>query len=259
MVFTPEKAYSVTRDLRVALTPEAKKAGEGVYEIYNEKTKEAYVGMSTDIPKRLISHASSWRTGAKNPLAEAVRRNPDLFKVRLYPSKRKKLSTLEQRLIEKRDSIKTGYNRRQGGGGGTSHALGPLPTSTCDPKTTTPQKYYPIKRVGKRLKIEWTPSMKKANGVYMFTHKVKGTLLIGETGRTFSHRFSEYSTAFNRPGTAKGDLPLARAVRESPDKVMAAVYPGALPGDEARFIAEKKPSLNQNGGSGGPRPARRLF
>jgi hypothetical protein len=263
---TPTKQYPFRMEegkVSCDLTPSFYRVRDAVYEIGQiDKKSKRYVGKTTKVPQRLRQHLSAVRhpeSGAgQSKIAKAVRKNPVKFALRVYSrNPDQTLDEQEKVTIAAKRAIDFGYNTNQGGGGGGAIASSSSSSSKppiSNPATVTPEKYYPVGRTQTgKVKTLLSPTVKKVQSVcYVFKHRLTGCRLIGRTEQKVAKRVSQYDSSFN--GSSK--LPLAEAVRKSPEEFVFGIYPDSSPSDEARIIAAKKSNtpdggFNQNRGGGG--------
>lgn len=125
---TPDKRYPFDGDL-FQLTPGAKKAEAVVYSIKNLETAESYVGQTgREFRERSYEHCRKVRKSSASSkpyrLYEEMVKRPQNFAIGIHavgvlnPIQRLEL---ERKLIDTKQSDKTGYNRNKGGGGSVSY------------------------------------------------------------------------------------------------------------------------------------------
>lgn len=155
------------------------------------------------------------------------------------------------------------YNQTKGGNGPTKMGKEPVSPSLFN-EVMTPQKDYSIslRRKGKKIGIETTPSLKAASGIYRFLHLVTGERFVGASCNAARRaiEYGSYATAVLKGKPAKCDL--AKRLAHSPQNwvfgLVAEVSPQRLGPAESLLIQKLKEEghdlLNKNGGGGGGGP-----
>lgn len=258
------------RRIRLKLTAAERRQYKDTYVIYCIKRTDGkcYIGKTCNIAKRF--HA--WNYAINNPesqngqcsLAKGIRKDYTAYKwCILEKCKEEEVDAAESRHIE--EISKTGrlFNKCGGGGGGLRYT--PIVSDKPIPEEfPTPKKQYTIANEKGRLKVNLTPTGRKArNAVYQFAHKEKRIKLIGAANSVQKRMYS-----YNHKLNNNKENSLALAIQQSPDKWNVSIlYQG---GDEraAEKAAIKSKSsqpgttlLNKSGGGEGPGASvrKRLF
>lgn len=114
------------KGLQVQLSPNSKKTKNVIYVFKNNVTGERYVGKTIrELNKRMSEHMHfakrKDKENGKKELYQDIRRFPDKFSVGILykaPSEDIDLDVIERAFIAHYDSVKEGYNKNAGGGGG---------------------------------------------------------------------------------------------------------------------------------------------
>jgi group I intron endonuclease len=127
---SPEKkpVVKTKKGPTVLLTPKTKKSANVIYVFKNNVTEQRYVGKTIrELRKRVSEHMHYARhtdkEESKKELYKDLRKNPANFSVGILykapkDSKDIDLDEIEKSFISHYDSVKTGYNKNSGGGGG---------------------------------------------------------------------------------------------------------------------------------------------
>ncbi len=277
---TPKKTYPVStkrgiKKIQIPLSPSAKKPQEGLYRFKRKSDETSYIGVSSNINKRVSKHLFSFRHPekevGKQQLPQAVqahakKKNAEndfdfgvIFTKEQLPEKLRSLSMkeIEAHYIEYKKSKKVSlFNRRKGGGGGS----GPKKSTTAGTKKTldevveqinssyhTPEKAYRLNR--KSLRVELTPSAKGHIYIIKRTstsedkdHKASKVVsrYIGKTERSHPiFRLREHSSHARHPETETGQKRLYKDMRKHPEEFSVHLVDSKLCGDTDLDIFEK--------------------
>jgi hypothetical protein len=228
--FTPQRSYRLLRSpssgsVRVPLTPrgkEALKRGSVLYRFKqvgegDEADEKRLIGFSDQANGRLRFYIWGFNhpEEERSQLARDVHAHPERFEFGVIRSVSEKEDPkqAETEAIVAKDSIRGGYNKRKGGGGG--RARGTLPQQECpyslDEIVAMIREDYEsplaksMKRKGGKLVPTVTESdKKKRNVVYEFlfdpTEKKEDRIHhVGYTTTTLSARMSAHKSSLNDP------------------------------------------------------------
>ena len=205
--WTPTKTYPFTRtsngQVKVLWSPTASKTlgkRSVIYQIKNRSNFKRYLGQTTvDLFKRISAHLSQVNNEPDSPLYRDLHKNPENFEVGAIPTSSPDED--ESNLIDKKNTILTGYNRRRGGGGGRKRINESVSQDELKKHIAqfskvyfTPPRYS-LKRCNGRI-THMVPQhvLKQANVIYRIQQKTaKGIhVYIGCTERKFVSRLREH-------------------------------------------------------------------
>ncbi|MBS0655235.1 MAG: hypothetical protein JSR46_05630 [Verrucomicrobia bacterium] len=251
-VATPRKNYQIrTKDgiplISASVSASAKKLKTGLYRFKREPDDKKYIGFSTDIPKRLAKHLTTFRHPEKDvgkgALPKAVQKNAKrvhkgkeneqflfgvLFTKEDLPQELQHLSLakIEQLYIDyKKSQGASLFNKRRGGGGGHGKEGQAMQVTAAEVDAfvkklhqnyTSPPKSYPINPV--TLQVELTPSAKNGK-IYAFkrTTEVETKRYIGKTERdSLVPRMAEHSSHARNKEKDMSKKPLYKDIRKHP-------------------------------------------
>jgi ribosomal protein S6 len=271
MTCTPVKPKSypafvspVSKRVKFALTPSVKDKENVIYQINEASTDKSYVGKTGQVfRKRIQQHQSSINTTkdrGKTQLYQRIRENPKDFSVRvLDQATRETLDAAEAAQIKKIGSVKSGYNKNRGKGGGSCADKADKPF--VPPSRSTPEKYFPLKkRSDGTVGVKFTPrSAKIERAVYVFRNEETDERYVGKTIRKVPKRLAEHLHFANHPEKEQGQKRLYKEIRENTEAfsvgILQEVPPDhSLDKSEKHFIKIKRArthGYNGNGGGGG--------
>lgn len=226
---TPKTYFPVIRDkenerVNVHLTPGSKSQMDAIYKFRRKSDGASYIGMATNVQKRLSSHLSAVNNqgseAGKSKLASAIRINPDDFEFGLIATKAQidamgisvELDELEKMYITSQKIKGKVFNTRAGGGGGTSKKSKAVTSQEKVNKAVaklyrTPDKSYAVDP--RSYKVLLSPSDKVSEQLYIIKRKHTvndeevNKRYIGRTGRRRSARLAEHSHFARHPEKIK--------------------------------------------------------
>lgn len=216
--WTPGETYQFVRlsngKVKIKWTPTAKEKWRGktvVYQIKNVENFKRYVGQTACLFKRMSSHISRSKSDANSPLMRAMQEDTDKLVVGAIATDTP--DQLETELIDAKETIATGFNRRRGGGGGTAKTEPPLSPTTMQRHLArfvanyeSPSR-FPLANVvnGKREDVPES-TLQQKDVIYLIQRKTpKGICVyIGSTGRKFVRRLREHLFFIKHPGRLRG-------------------------------------------------------
>ncbi len=259
---TPEKYYTVKSDGSIdSDSPSLKTRQNVIYVWKNTNNSKRKVGYTDDIQNRLHGYKAEFKK-EKTALSLAFKDSPQDFQFGLMVTEKalqEKGTTLDDQIdewgqletdyIKAKDSIKNGYNKRLGGGGGCARKKNETNKEKKERKLEeqkqveerierlketyeSPLKSYPIDE--EKLTVGFSPkTKKKTNVLYSIRQEKqltksdgsKATYVkryIGMTEPPVSRRFNTHSSDARHP--EKKGYPHHRAMHDEPKTFRVKVY-----------------------------------
>jgi hypothetical protein len=239
-VWTPKKTYPFSKTTgggsEILWTPTAHEKFRKqtvVYQIKNKVNLKKYVGQAVDLFKRMATHRSKAKTNPDSELYRDLHDHPECFEVGAQVTQSP--DKLESSLIKAKNTIQYGYNRRLGGGGGTSREKEPISPKAFEEALArfaqnyqTPKRYPCSKAMG-RITHEAPDHVLQQKGVIYRILKVSSSdvhVYVGCTERTFVARLREH-VFFATHATPRSSR-LYRAFQRHTNKFFLSIIPNEL-------------------------------
>jgi hypothetical protein len=242
--WTPEKNYPIVQSpggtIAVALTDRIKKFMSRLAAVYRFKdsvTDGRYPGASQVPRKRVSSHTWAFRhpDQARTPLAAAVSKNPTnfTFGVIAFRKKGSDLDPMEIEAIERSKEKGPVFNRRRGGGGGTSHKTQRVSKQvfdtayaifSCNYSPPTLYKFYTQKG---RIRIDIPPALKsQTNLIYDIIEQTENGPLHypGYTTDPVGKRVGEHVSKANNIESGRYTGEIYKSLAKFPQRFSLAIY-----------------------------------